>query len=507
MDTVFGGGVEELTREREAKKQANIQAILNQRRKDGNYDALGAFGTRLGTNLGDKLGEKIFGDPEMDKAKSDQLAVEAIRSQYEPNDPRFGYALSDLFRKRGDMKTSISLFNQAKEQEKSIAIEKNKAQEASEDVLRNKTFADNSGSSVIKDLVKNDPNMSFKDLQDALTQEQSTKKEGSVVIGGKTFPAFIKGGRLFSVNPDTNKTEDISTSGLAFKPFSTSVTNNYIGDSNKNTYNDEFFKQRAKKDVDNQTQKAEAAATARKTLRLAETSLRYLENIDINSGVGAETFTKIKGFIGTTLREAGFDVDDNKLLDINSETGLNAFTTEYLKPFVAAQGKSFSDADLKLALKAAVGVSNPKGANKIIAKISTMSALNTQENTDFYNERYNQVGEGGKEKFASLTNSDRDFEYYVKDLPRFKPLGEGNFEVTNDGRDLHKYWQEGRPESFTISVQGKNGEFKEQNLSLNKIGEIAKNLSTPLTTRELLAKLDLEGKILGFQTKTTGSKK
>jgi len=128
MDTVFGGGVEELTREREAEKQANIQAILNQRRKDGNYDALGAFGTRLGTNLGDKLGEKIFGDPEMDKAKSDQLAVEQIRSQYEPNDPRFGYALSDLFRKRGDMKTSISLFNQAKEHEKKINLQTNRVE-------------------------------------------------------------------------------------------------------------------------------------------------------------------------------------------------------------------------------------------------------------------------------------------------------------------------------------------------------------------------------------------
>ena len=263
MDTVFGGGVEELTREREAKKQASIQAILNQRRQEGNYDALGAFGTRLGTNLGDKLGAKIFGDPEMDKAKSDQLAVEQIRSQYEPNDPRFGYALSDLFRKRGDMKTSISLFNQAKEHEKKIAIEKNKTQEASEDVLRNKTFADNSGSSVIKDLVKNDPNMSFKDLQDALTQEQSTKKEGSVVIDGKPFPAFIKGGRLFSVNPETNKTEDISISGLAFTPFSTSVTNNSfpinIGDSNKNTYNDEFFKQRAKKMLTLKQKNPEAA--------------------------------------------------------------------------------------------------------------------------------------------------------------------------------------------------------------------------------------------------------
>jgi len=128
MDTVFGGGVEELTREREAEKKANIQAILNQRRKDGNYDALGAFGTRLGTNLGDKLGEKIFGDPEMDKAKSDQLAVEQIRSQYEPNDPRFGYALSDLFRKRGDMKTSISLFNQAKEHEKKINLQTNRVE-------------------------------------------------------------------------------------------------------------------------------------------------------------------------------------------------------------------------------------------------------------------------------------------------------------------------------------------------------------------------------------------
>lgn len=125
MDTVFGGGIEQIEKDREAKKQANIQAILNQRRKDGNYDALGAFGTQLGTKLGDKFSKKIFGDPEMDQAKADQLAVEQIRSQYEPSDPRFGYALSDLFRKRGDMKTSISLFNQAQKQEKQIEEEQN----------------------------------------------------------------------------------------------------------------------------------------------------------------------------------------------------------------------------------------------------------------------------------------------------------------------------------------------------------------------------------------------
>jgi hypothetical protein len=126
MDTVFGGGIQQIEKDRQAKQQANIQAVLNQQRKDGNYDALGAFGTQLGTRLGDKLSKKIFGDPEMDQARADQQAVEAIRSQYEPSDPRFGYALSDLFRQRGDMKTSIAIFNQAEKQEKQIKGEQNK---------------------------------------------------------------------------------------------------------------------------------------------------------------------------------------------------------------------------------------------------------------------------------------------------------------------------------------------------------------------------------------------
>jgi hypothetical protein len=128
MDTVFGGGVEELTKQRNQQTEAELQALFNQRRQEGNYDALGAFGTRLGTNLGDKLGAKIFGDPEMDKARSEQQAVEAIRNQYEPNDPRFGYAIADMLRKRGNMKKPIELFNATKEHEKKINSQTNRVE-------------------------------------------------------------------------------------------------------------------------------------------------------------------------------------------------------------------------------------------------------------------------------------------------------------------------------------------------------------------------------------------
>lgn len=504
MDTVFGGGIEQIEKDREAKKQANIQAILNQRQKDGNYDALGAFGTQLGTKLGDKFSKKIFGDPEMDQAKADQLAVEQIRSQYEPSDPRFGYALSDLFRQRGDMKTSISLFNQAQKQEKQIEKEQKQIQEASEDVARNKQFAESSNSSVVKGLVKNDPNIPLKDLQAALTQEQSTKKDGSVVVNGKPYPAFTKGGRLFSVDPKSGEIVDISTSGLTFEPFSTSVNNTTIntGDANKNRYADAFFKTRAEKDVATQVQKANAASTARKTLSLAETSLEFLENTNVNSGVGAETIAQFKGFLGTVLAEAGINIDNNKFLNIKDESTLNAFTTEYLKPYVEAQGRSFSDADLKLSLKNAVSLKNTREANKFIANVSKLSALNTQENSDFYNERFNQVGEGGKEKFASLTNSDRDFGYYVNDLPRFKTLSDGNFEVINDGRDLHKYWQGGRPETFTIDTADGANEYTFETLKT-----ISKEKGK--TVREVLADFDRKGLIMGWKSKTNkkGSKK
>lgn len=502
MDTVFGGGIQQIEKDRQAKQQANIQAVLNQQRKDGNYDALGAFGTQLGTRLGDKLSKKIFGDPEMDQARADQQAVEAIRSQYEPSDPRFGYALSDLFRQRGDMKTSIAIFNQAQKQEKQIKEEQKQIQEASEDVARNKQFAESSNSQVLKDIVENDPNISLTDLKDVLTLEQSTKKDGSVVIDGKPYPAFTKGGRLFSVDPKSGKTVDISTSGLTFQPFSTSVTNINTGDTNKNTYADEFFKQRAKKDVEIQKEKSIEAATARKTLRLADTSLRYLENIDVNSGVGAETIAQFKGFLGTVLKEAGINIDNNKFLNIKDESTLNAFTTEYLKPYVEAQGRSFSDADLKLSLKNAVSLKNTKEANKFIANVSKLSALNTQENSDFYNERFNQVGEGGKEKFASLTNSDRDFGYYINDLPRFKTVSDGNFEVINDGRDLHKYWQGGRPETFTINTADGANEYTFETLKT-----ISKEKGK--TVREVLADFDRKGLIMGWKSKTNkkGSKK
>ena len=505
MDTVFGGGIQQIEKDREAKQQANIQAILNQQRKDGNYDALGAFGTQLGAKLGDKFSKKLFGDPEMDQARADQLAVEQIRSQYEPSDPRFGYALSDLFRQRGDMKTSISLFNQAQKQEKQIEEEQKQNQEASEDVARNQQFAKNSNSQFIKDLVKTDPNIPFKDLKEALTQEQSTKKDGSVIRNGKTFPAFTKGGRLFSVNPESGKIEDISTSGLIFKPFSTNVTNINTGDNNKNTYSKEFFKARAEKDVETQGQKANEAATARKTLSLAETSLNFLDNIDVNSGIGAESITQLKGFIGTALKEVGINIDNNKFLNIDDETALNAFTTQYLKPYVEAQGRSFSDADLKLSLKSAVALKNTRGSNKLIAKISKLNALNTQENSDFYNERFNQIGQGNKEEFNNLTNSDRDFGYYVNDLPRFKPLGDGtdgNFEVINDGRDLHKFWQGGRPKTFTIQTEkgAKTYTFE----TLKKESKKQKK-----TLREVLADFDRKGLILNWENKTNkkGSQK
>ena len=504
MESIFGGGVKQITEQRRLQQEKDIQSQLALAARRREVTPGEQFGTAFGTTFGAGLARGIFGDPEMDQAKADQLAVEQIRSQYEPSDPKFNYALSDLFRQRGDMKTSISFFTQAQNQEKQIEKEQKQIQEASEDVARNKQFAESSNSSVVKGLVKNDPNIPLKDLQSALTQEQSTKKDGSVVVNGKPYPAFTKGGRLFSVDPKSGEIVDISTSGLTFEPFSTSVTNTTIntGDNNKNTYADAFFKTRAEKDVATQGQKANEASTARKTLSLAETSLKFLENTDVNSGIGAETIAQFKGFLGTVLGEAGINIDNNKFLNIKDESTLNAFTTEYLKPYVEAQGRSFSDADLKLSLKNAVSLKNTREANKFIANVSKLSALNTQENSDFYNERFNQVGEGGKEKFASLTNSDRDFGYYVNDLPRFKTLSDGNFEVINDGRDLHKYWQGGRPETFTIDTADGANEYTFETLKT-----ISKEKGK--TVREVLADFDRKGLIMGWKSKTNkkGSKK
>ena len=87
-------------------------------------------------------------------------------------------------------------------------------------------------------------------------------------------------------------------------------------------------------------------------------------------------------------------------------------------------------------------------------------------------------------------------------MPRFKTLSDGNFEVINDGRDLHKYWQGGRPETFTINTDGGANEYTFETLKT-----ISKQKGK--TVREVLADFDRKGLIIDWKSKTNkkGSKK
>tara|TARA_S200002703_G_C3788758_1_gene243354 strand:- start:479 stop:1825 length:1347 start_codon:yes stop_codon:yes gene_type:complete len=314
-----------------------------------------------------------------------------------------------------------------------------------------------------------------KRANDRLAFDKSkTDKTGSVQLpDGRTVRGFVRQGRLFSFD-ENGKTVDISGKGASFVPDSTQNISNSVSMGDKS--NEAFFKA----DIERRSELRTKASSGREKVSLAG-RIRDFAPL-VQSGIGAETIGDVKSVFRTGLSLAGLEGLANKVDTLNEET-LRGFAGKAIMPYIEAQGKSFSDADRKATAKIIPGLSNSPEGNVQLANLMEASGLVEQEEFNFFEEKLDRVRRGDAQ---STTGTDRAFSQYIQDVSRLKR--DGNVLTTvNDGRDLWKYWLDGRPSAFVLQ----NGKTP----SISDLKQVAEDSGQ--TLRELLGELDSSGLIVG----------
>lgn len=105
VGSIFGKTLQELQEERIAERRKQMAQVVRQAQQQGGSTGAAS----LGFVLGQKLGKKMFGDPELDKAKqaeAQQAALNEQLSELPRNDPRRFYLYSDAYNKMGDTATA-----------------------------------------------------------------------------------------------------------------------------------------------------------------------------------------------------------------------------------------------------------------------------------------------------------------------------------------------------------------------------------------------------------------
>lgn len=288
-------------------------------------------------------------------------------------------------------------------------------------------------------------------------------------------------GRLYAINPQTGREEDVTqqvaSQGLLTKPKSSQTISQTVntGDKAKDALIGDAVKHRAVL-RDKANDGRSMAAIADRVTELAPT---------INTGVGATTLSNFKSILGTALREGGAGHLADRLPTMGIEE-LNSLTYEQIKPAIEAQGRSFSDADREFMLGAIASARNSPLGNVIIAQGLKAGALNAQEEFAFFEESLQEVIDGER---PSMTGVERAYNLYVQDVPRLAPQADGTAKAIDDGRNLWKYWRNGRPNTFVLG----SGDVATQ--ADLKATAAARGVSY----RELLSELDAKGQILGVR--------
>lgn len=118
MESIFGGGVKQLTEQRRLKQEKDIQSQLALAAKRREVTPGEQFGTAFGTTFGEGFARGIFGDPEMELAEEDAAAFKAINEKYDQDDPNRFYAIAEYANSKNKYNEGAQAFKQGAELEK-----------------------------------------------------------------------------------------------------------------------------------------------------------------------------------------------------------------------------------------------------------------------------------------------------------------------------------------------------------------------------------------------------
>ena len=214
----------------------------------------------------------------------------------------------------------------------------------------------------------------------------------------------------------------------------------------------------------------------------------------VNDGIATGAFPEFvanqsAAFQGV-LQKFGIPVPEGLASNVLQQSELKKIQVDGMLPFIAEQGRGWTDADRENYFKTSAGFTQPWQYNEVVALTDLQNAVDGLDKNQFAYARA---------KMDTVTDLDGDTLYadYLKHLPRTKVIKDfkrgdltyDKLEVIEDGANLSQYWVESIPKGFMIEKP--NGE--PVNMSWEDINATAQGRGQ--TAREFLAEQELKGSI------------
>ena len=224
----------------------------------------------------------------------------------------------------------------------------------------------------------------------------------------------------------------------------------------------------------------------------AQTARKILKNV--NNGITTGAFPEFvanqsKAFQGV-LQKFGIPVPEGLAKNVLEQSELMKIQVDGMLPFIAEQGRGWTDADREHYERTSAGFTQPWQYNEVVALTDLQNAVDGLDKNQFAYARA---------KLDTVTDLDGDTLYndYLKHLPRTKVINDfkrgdvtyDKLEVIEDGANLSQYWVESIPTGFMIEKP--DGELID--MSWEDINSTA--LDRGQTAREFLAQQELKGSI------------
>ena len=215
----------------------------------------------------------------------------------------------------------------------------------------------------------------------------------------------------------------------------------------------------------------------------------------VNDGIATGAFPEFvanqsSAFQGF-LKQFNIPVPAGLASNVLQQSELKKIQVDGMLPFIAEQGRGWTDADRDNYFKTSAGFTQPWQYNEVVALTDLQNAVNGLDENRFAYARaqLDTVTKGLDE--TTLWND------YLKHLPRTKVITDfkrgdltyDKLEVIEDGANLSQYWVESIPTGFTLEKP--DGELID--MSWEDINATAQGRGQ--TAREFLAQQELKGSI------------
>lgn len=224
----------------------------------------------------------------------------------------------------------------------------------------------------------------------------------------------------------------------------------------------------------------------------AQTARKVLKTVNDGTATGAfpEFVANQSSAFQGVLQKFGLPVPEGLARNVLAQSELKKIQVDGMLPFIAEQGRGWTDADRENYFKTSAGFTQPWQYNEVVALTDLQNAVDGLDKNQF---AYSRA------KLDTVTDLDGDTLYadYIKHLPRTKVIADfkrgdltyDKLEVIDDGANLSQYWVESIPTGFVIEKP--DGELID--MSWEDINSTA--LDRGQTAREFLAQQELKGSI------------